>query len=232
MKRLLLTFFALFFVLSPISAEEELRYFEFKIDFLNGDDHYMVAATSEKAVIEKALEQLELPEDHRNLHINGAIDSGNPGYNKDWSWHFIPNEWVLAEYSVEVCDGIPEMVENDLDYWINTVGQFCPWGSFVNRELSFSDIEDDFDNGAISKISFPGYIDSETANIYIESEKAANVKFTIYDIKGVVKSQFLHQIVTGMNTIQIKTENLVNGVYFCRISHKSFVYATKFIVIF
>lgn len=230
MKRTLLYFLSVFFVLSGMAAEE-LRYFEFKIDFSNGHEHYMVAATSEEPIIEKALEQLDLPEEKRNLHINGIIEKGNPGYNRDWSWHFVPNEWVLAEYSVEVCDGIPDMVEDDLDYWINTVGQFCPWGSFVNKELSFSDIDDGFDNEPISLISFPGYIDRKTANVYLKVEKPVRILLKIYDINGIVKSEFSRELAAGMNTLQLKTDHLSNGIYFCSISHKSFVYTEKFVVL-
>ena len=69
-----------------------------------------------------------LPEDERMLHINGYLDYGDAGFNEPWSWHIIPNNWALAEMSIGVCNGAPEDVENDLDYWINTVGQLCNWG--------------------------------------------------------------------------------------------------------
>jgi hypothetical protein len=37
----------------------------------------------------------------------------------------------MADISVEVCDGKPSMVEGDLDYWLNTIGSYCPWSSKV-----------------------------------------------------------------------------------------------------
>ena len=69
------------------------------------------------------------------LHINGYLDYGDAGFNEPWSWHIIPNNWALAEMSIGVCNGAPEDVENDLDYWINTVGQLCNWGSFIRSEI-------------------------------------------------------------------------------------------------
>ena len=42
----------------------------------------------------------------------------------------------LAEISMEVCDGLPSDVEKDLDYWVDTVKRFCPWNSFVKKEIT------------------------------------------------------------------------------------------------
>jgi hypothetical protein len=33
--------------------------------------------------------------------------------------------------AIELCDGCPQMVEDDLDYWVETVGRFCPWSTRV-----------------------------------------------------------------------------------------------------
>jgi len=109
-------------------------------------------------LINQCQEQLELPEDERFLHINGFLDYGDSGFNQPWSWHIIPNEWVLAEMSIGVCNGDPEDVENDLDYWINTVGQLCNWSSFIKEEIG-SEIEGPWawvNDGYLSGIHMPG----------------------------------------------------------------------------
>ena len=54
----------------------------------------------------------------------GPGDSNGP-----WSWHFDPEEFRMAAATIELCDGRPSYVENDLDYWVDTVGGFCPWGA-------------------------------------------------------------------------------------------------------
>lgn len=92
------------------------------------------AVTSDDEVIAMVREQLLLPENERNLFIIGPIDRGNDGHNLDWNWHFVPDQWTLTEFAIELCDGNAVLVSQDVDYWVDTVGQFCPWGSYVARE--------------------------------------------------------------------------------------------------
>jgi hypothetical protein len=94
----------------------------------------VVAVTSVPAVIQQCREQLALPVDQRHQFIAGSIAAGNGGYNLGWSWHFVPDAWVLADFSIELCDGLPYMVEADLNYWLNTVGSYCPWTAYVVSE--------------------------------------------------------------------------------------------------
>lgn len=114
--------------------EQEPRYFELTSSDENVD-YSFIAKTSDPEVIDKAESQLQLSLDQRGLHIHGDIERGNEGYNNDWSWHFTPDSWDLVEVSVEVCDGRPQMVEDNLDYWVDDVGYFCPWSSVVLREV-------------------------------------------------------------------------------------------------
>jgi hypothetical protein len=93
------------------------------------------AATSDPELIRDARAELGRPPAERRLHISGAIAHGNGGANLRWSWHFVPGAWSLTEVSVGLCDGTPEMVERDLDYWVDRVRRFCPWQSYVLREL-------------------------------------------------------------------------------------------------
>lgn len=121
--------------LSPEDEESDTRYYE----FTHRDeeiDYSFVAKTSDPAVVAKVEDQLALPLSERNLHIHGDIVRGNDGYNNNWSWHFVPDAWDMVEISTEVCDGRPQMVEDDLDYWVDQVGYFCPWNSVVLREVN------------------------------------------------------------------------------------------------
>ncbi|MGD2217906.1 MAG: hypothetical protein PVJ64_14205 [Gemmatimonadales bacterium] len=106
--------------------------FLFALDGLPGQ---FVAQTSDPTVLEEARAQLRLPLQQRDLFINGPIAAGNGDHNLDWSWHFVPDEWDLTEAAIEVCDGTPDAVESDLDRWLNEVGHFCPWRSYVADEL-------------------------------------------------------------------------------------------------
>jgi hypothetical protein len=55
--------------------------------------------------------------------------SGEDGHNAPWSWHLDPAETSMAEATIELCDGLPSFVEENLDAWIETVGFYCPWGA-------------------------------------------------------------------------------------------------------
>jgi hypothetical protein len=96
------------------------------------------AITNDSAVIAEARAQLGLPMQERHLFIIGEIDRGNGGHNLDWNWHFLPDQWSFAEVSIELCDGNAVLVSQAVDYWVDTVGQFCPWGARVTEEISDS----------------------------------------------------------------------------------------------
>ena len=66
-----------------------------------------------------------------NFHITGTVVRGNGGFNSPYSWHLDPASVKMAEISIEVCDGTPSHLEKNLDYWLDTVHTYCPWGSKV-----------------------------------------------------------------------------------------------------
>jgi len=35
----------------------------------------------------------------------------------------------MAEFTIELCDGMPGFVESELDYWLDTVKSYCPWSA-------------------------------------------------------------------------------------------------------
>lgn len=65
--------------------------------------------------------------------ISGDLLPGTGGFNAPWHWHLDPTTVHVADLTMEVCDGRPSMVEDDLDYWFDSVGRFCPWGARVIR---------------------------------------------------------------------------------------------------
>lgn len=94
------------------------------------------AVTDDSALIVKARVELRRPLDERRLHINGEIGRGNNGHNAPWSWHLKPSRWDLVEISMKLCDGTCQMVEEDIDRWVDDVGRFCPWRSRVIEEMT------------------------------------------------------------------------------------------------
>jgi len=60
---------------------------------------------------------------------SGKLLRGKVSYNQPWSWHIDSEDIVMAEFTIELCDGLPSHIEENLDYWVNTVGRFCPWSA-------------------------------------------------------------------------------------------------------
>lgn len=120
------------------------------------------AATNDARTIAAARQQLRLPEQARDLHINGAIARGNGGHNLEWTWHFILGEWSLAEVSIALCDGNAFIVEQAVDYWVDEIGTFCPWGAYVAAEVgALADVTDQLIVKYLTDLS-PGELERAT----------------------------------------------------------------------
>jgi hypothetical protein len=60
---------------------------------------------------------------------NGRIHHG-PGqanHNEPWSWHLDPEDIEMAEMTMELCDGALWFIEEEVNYFVETVQRFCPW---------------------------------------------------------------------------------------------------------
>jgi len=60
---------------------------------------------------------------------NGHIlyGSGRARHNAPYHWHLDPQDLAMAERAIEVCDGRPSYVEENVDEFVGTVGRYCPW---------------------------------------------------------------------------------------------------------
>ena len=58
---------------------------------------------------------------------NGKVVRDDPGVNAPWSWHIDPSTLEFADATTEVCDGLPEYVEDE----IVTSDYYCPWSAEV-----------------------------------------------------------------------------------------------------
>ena len=81
------------------------------------------ATIADILAVEKGESQAMIP--------SGKIIGEPMFYNESWSWHIDPVDIHMAEFTIEVCSGLPSHVEEDLDYWVNTVGRFCPWSAEI-----------------------------------------------------------------------------------------------------
>lgn len=69
-------------------------------------------------------------------NITGDIRRGNGGVNTGFSWHLRPESVAFADMTIELCDGRPSYVEENVDYYVDTVKRYCPWGARVVSEVS------------------------------------------------------------------------------------------------
>lgn len=58
---------------------------------------------------------------------NGQIVRGEPDVNEGYSWHIDPDSLEFADSTIELCDGLPSDVENELI----TSKRYCPWSAEV-----------------------------------------------------------------------------------------------------
>ena len=74
---------------------------------------------------------MENYEGNNSMHVTGNLARGDGGFNSPYQWHLEPASVRMAEVSIELCDGRPSLIEEDLEYWLETVGNYCPWSSKV-----------------------------------------------------------------------------------------------------
>lgn len=88
---------------------------------------------------EDTIEQiLALQRGESNATIpNGPIlrGPGTADHNAPFGWHLHPELTEMAEITIEVCDGRPSYVEENISEFVDNVGRYCPWSAeLVNIE--------------------------------------------------------------------------------------------------
>jgi hypothetical protein len=97
------------------------------ISFAVGDESLRVWSTND-AFIDAAI--ANMASDTRQNAVFGTILAG-ADCEPEHAWHLDPEDMSFADFSVEVCDGRPSDLDNDLAYWMDTVMQYCPWGPMI-----------------------------------------------------------------------------------------------------
>jgi hypothetical protein len=66
--------------------------------------------------------------------VHGKLVTGNGGFNAGYSWHLSPATVSFVDIAMELCDGRPSYVEEELSYYLESVEYYCPWGITVVAE--------------------------------------------------------------------------------------------------
>jgi hypothetical protein len=115
-----------------IEIKPGTRFFEFQAS----EGTKFVAWTNKQSVLDNIDAQLAREVGERDQHINGKILKNDTGcdLNYEWSWYFDPDDWDLSDISIELCDGNPNYVEENLNDYLD-IERYCPWSSVVLREI-------------------------------------------------------------------------------------------------
>ena len=100
------------------------------VTFAVETERYNVFITNEQAIedvfaVEGGESDATIPD--------GRLNRGAACYNLPWEWHVDPEDIRMVEVADAGCDGLPSQVENDLDYWVDTVGRFCPTSATITH---------------------------------------------------------------------------------------------------
>ncbi len=88
------------------------------------DETYKIELTTPE--LQEHAQQLLDGEDLASIP-NGVVVRDDPGVNAPWSWHIDPATLEFADLTVEVCDGLPSYVEEE----IVTSDRYCPWSAEI-----------------------------------------------------------------------------------------------------
>jgi len=96
--------------------------------FTDADEEFHVWVTKESTI--EQLFALRDGESRANIPNGPLLRGPGPGdHNDPWSWHYDPARVQMAELTIEICDGRPSFVEDNLDAFVEDVGRYCPWGA-------------------------------------------------------------------------------------------------------
>lgn len=209
------------------TAAQTARYFEFSVQCGHGNwqDLSFIAMTTDPVLIDSVLNNISRPLNQRKF-ISGNIGPGNGGHNYNanhsFKWHFLPNQWNLVDFAVEICDGCPYTdLDSDTAYWFGNVGYFCPWSSKPMREVLAP-----VNSGEIEPIYvslFPNPTE-RIMSIELPFKSKGNVRITNSVGALMVESSLSEKLST------IDVGNLPSGVYYLQLALKDNLLSKKFII--
>ena len=108
-----------------------------------GDSY--VARISDPALIARARELVLHPEYEKIVFAK--IEKGHQGYNRNmskpeksfWSWS-VTEVTNFADIGSTACNGMPQIVEDDVDLWVQNPGRICFWNYRIKREIPLQEI--------------------------------------------------------------------------------------------
>jgi len=98
------------------------------------DEQYSIFITNNKTIdevfaVQRGESQATIP--------NGLVVKGAVFYNQPWSWHIDSENIHMVGMTIELYDGVPSFVENELEYWLYSVHRYAPWSARIKTIEDF-----------------------------------------------------------------------------------------------
>ena len=90
-----------------------------------GQGEYSIELVTDELIGHVA--ELQAGGEDGRIPVGRIVRDGDGGVNAPWSWHIDPESLEFADATIEVCDGLPEYVEDDT----LTSDTYCPWNATV-----------------------------------------------------------------------------------------------------
>jgi len=100
------------------------------------EEEYSIFITNPETI--EQVYALQRGESNANIPI-GLVRRGAVSYNQPWSWHIDSEDISMVEMTIELSDGLPSYLEEDLDYWVDTVKYFSPWSAKLIEVIDYRD---------------------------------------------------------------------------------------------
>lgn len=129
----------------PQTSAADLKAIYFEVGPRDGDGDTFVARISDPTMIARARELVLHPEYEKIVFAK--IEKGHQGYNRNfskteksfWSWS-ITEVTNFADIGSTACNGMPQIVEDDVDLWVQNPGRICFWNYRIKREIPIHEI--------------------------------------------------------------------------------------------
>lgn len=129
----------------PQTSIAEHQYSYFEIGPREGEGDTFIARIADPAMISRARELVQHPEYEKIVFAK--IVKGHQGYNRNmskieksfWSWS-ISEVTNFADIGSTACNGMPQIVEDDVDLWVQNPGRICFWNYRIKREIPIHEI--------------------------------------------------------------------------------------------
>lgn len=118
----------------------------FLVEPRTGAGDSFIVKIIDKTLAIKAQDLIANPQKEKMLFAR--IQKDHQGFNRNWSkaeksfWSWSTSEVTnFADIGSTACNGMPQEVEDRIDYWVNDPGQICFWNYRVKKELSPAQVE-------------------------------------------------------------------------------------------